>query len=264
MKTKVVCLDVETTGLDKGADRVIEVCIRDYHDENRPVFLRRFKSPVPIAPDAQACHGISDEDLIDCPSFAHCADDVKSELERADVIVGYNVDFDIEMLQREFQLSVTEVKWPTLVVDAYRLWNIHRPRKRNLQEAYIEFVHPSGFEGAHGAVADTLATVKVLKNQLISFNLETTPWDQLDAERARWFALSDHFVYEDATILCNFGKHKGQKVLDIDFGYLKYLQEKDFPRHVKALAEYTTRIKRLKEHDSSKHAKIYLWAKAYR
>ena len=105
---RVVIFDVETTGTDKRRDQVIELCVQWGLDGGREQGGRgeqttwRIKPSVPIGPGAQAVHGITMEDLELCPSFGQVAGAVREVFEQAGVLIGYNLAFDIEMLQAEF------------------------------------------------------------------------------------------------------------------------------------------------------------------
>src|SRR5689334_16881030 len=101
----VLIFDCETTGTDRATDQSIELCIQRGLTDDAPTCERhtwRIKPAVPIHPGAQAVHGIKQEDLADCPAFAEVADEIAQAFASADVIVGYNVVFDIEMLQAEY------------------------------------------------------------------------------------------------------------------------------------------------------------------
>ena len=63
-------LDLETTGIDPKIDRIIEVSVLKLlpgggHDHR----TRRVNPGVPIPPEATAIHGITDDDVADCPTF---------------------------------------------------------------------------------------------------------------------------------------------------------------------------------------------------
>ncbi len=76
---------------------------------------------------------------------------------RAHVLIGYNVGFDLDMLQAEFQragLDLLDVS-SKLVIDPYWLWRKMEPR--GLQQAHQRFVG-AAFEGAHRAQADAQRT----------------------------------------------------------------------------------------------------------
>src|SRR5690349_21225889 len=100
----VIVFDVETTGTDKRHDQVIELCVQYGLDQDGSLLRHRtwrFRPSVPIHPGAQAVHGISMADLEDCPPFAACADEIAQVFAEARVIVGYNLAFDIDMVQAE-------------------------------------------------------------------------------------------------------------------------------------------------------------------
>lgn len=239
--TKVICIDCETTGLDRASDYVIDVVIRDFDDPNI-VKMWRVHPPKPIPPEISAIHGITNEMVRESPTFGMVSEEIKVAIEAADVIVGYNPDFDIDLLKMEFiRAGWSAVKWPKVVVCAMRLWDICIPReKRHLQNAYKEFVNPAGFDGHHGALADTLATVHVLRNQMKMFDLVGKPWVELNPERATWVGSSNHFIWSDDSreaIMVNFGKMKGYTLMMCDRGLMHWIMKNDFPPHVKQLIE---------------------------
>src|SRR5215207_3055129 len=100
---RVLVSDVETTGTDRRRDQVIELCVQDGLDGAASSRIWRFKPSVPINPGAQAVHGISMEDLAGCPSFGACAEEIVEVFTAAEVVIGYNLAFDIDMLQSEYE-----------------------------------------------------------------------------------------------------------------------------------------------------------------
>src|SRR5262249_40380611 len=157
---RIVVFDCETTGTDRLNDQVIELCIQRGLGDGAPSQTWRIRPAVPIHPGAQAVHGIALADLEGCPAFAAVADEIAAVFDETDVIVGYNIAFDIDMLQAEYtrigkaMLDLTGKK----VVDAFRLWQQCEPR--SLQHAHLRFVG-AGFEAAPTAPADVAATGRV-------------------------------------------------------------------------------------------------------
>ncbi len=99
----VVALDTETTGRDPEKDRIIEFgCVvwRAGKVERRHNWLINPGFPIPA--EAQAVHGISDEQVADCPSFAELADEILEALEGA-VPLAYNAEFDRNFLLAELR-----------------------------------------------------------------------------------------------------------------------------------------------------------------
>jgi DNA polymerase-3 subunit epsilon len=240
----VLVFDVETTGTDRKRDQVIELCMqRGLGGTDHKVW--RFKPTVSIHPRAQEVHGISMDDLAGCPSFASCADEIAAWFATAEVIVGYNLAFDVDMLQAEYERAG---KAPLdlagkAVVDPFRLWQQCEPRR--LQHAHQRFVG-HGFEGAHSAVADVAATGRVLEGMVAAFGLGEHDWESLarvcDPDRQRWIGPSRHLQWEGEAVVLSFGKHQGMPLHVIaageHSGYLRWVCDHDFPAHV---AEVCTR-----------------------
>lgn len=240
----MLVFDVETTGTDRRRDQVIELCVQYGLDAPR-TRTWRFLPSVPIHPGAQAVHGISIEDLADCPPFAACADEILQVFVEARVVVGYNLAFDIEMIQAEYErLGRPPVDFSgKTIVDAFRLWQQFEPR--SLQHAHKRFVGDS-FAAAHSASADVAATGRVLRGMLENFGLAGADWTQVakacDPEgklvqsRSSWVGPSKHLQWnDDGQIVMTFGKHAGvplHAVARTDGGYLRWVVEKDFPPHV--------------------------------
>ncbi|HEY0990480.1 MAG TPA: 3'-5' exonuclease, partial [Kofleriaceae bacterium] len=96
---RIVIFDCETTGTDRLQDQVIELCVQYGMADEAASQTWRIKPSVPIHPGAQAVHGIALADLDGCPLFGDVADAIAQVFLEADVIVGYNVAFDFDMLQ---------------------------------------------------------------------------------------------------------------------------------------------------------------------
>lgn len=239
---RIVVFDCETTGTDRAVDQIIELCIQRGLDSN-DTSTWRIKPAAPIHPGAQAVHGITTEDLAECPTFAELADAIEREFANADVIVGYNIAFDIEMLQAEYQrigraaLDLANKQ----IVDAFRLWQQCEPR--SLQHAHQRFVG-NPFESAHSASADVAATARVLVGMLEHFKLAHQDWSQIasvcDPGRATWAGPTRHLRWDGDALVFNFGKHAGLPVHAIaagpDRSFLSWVldrpQGRDFPQHV--------------------------------
>jgi DNA polymerase-3 subunit epsilon len=236
---RIVVFDCETTGTDRVHDQVIELCVQMGIGDDAPSRVWRIKPAVPIHPGAQAVHGISAAELADCPAFIAVADEVAAVFADADVIVGYNLAFDIDMLQAEYnRLGRAPIDWAAkLVVDPFRLWQKCEPR--SLQDAHRRFVGDE-FSAAHSASADVAATGRVLSGMLRNFKLEHQDWAQIasvcDPERASWLGPSRHLRWDAEIIVVGFGKYAGMPLHEIasgpDRSFLRWVLEKDFPPHV--------------------------------
>lgn len=235
----IIVFDCETTGIDFTRDQVIELCVQHGLDEAAHSRVWRIRPSVPIHPAAQAVHGITMDELADCPPFAAFADEIAAVFASADVVVGYNLSFDVDMLQAEY----TRLGKPLLdftgkkIVDAFRLWQQCEPR--SLQHAHRRFVGDE-FAAAHSASADVAATGRVLVGMLRHFNLHEHDWTQIasvcDPGRASWVGPSRHMRWENEIIVVGFGKHAGMPLHELAAGpersFLAWVISKDFPPHV--------------------------------
>src|SRR5205823_1318637 len=143
-------------------------------------------------------------DLADCPAFEAYADEIAEVFAAAEVVVGYNISFDIDMLQAEYArigrppVDLTGKK----IVDAFRLWQQCEPR--SLQHAHRRFVGDE-FAAAHSASADVAATGRVLMGMLRQFNLDGRDWSEIatvsDPQRASWVGPSRHLRWDGEVIV---------------------------------------------------------------
>ncbi|MCR0531854.1 3'-5' exonuclease [[Clostridium] innocuum] len=107
-ETKLICLDLETTGVDDRVDEVLEITILD-GDMNvllntyvKPNFTTSWKC-------AEAVHHISYEKVKNKPTLQQLAPLIKGIFENADVIVGYNGSFDLGFLDGLYSLENKQV-----------------------------------------------------------------------------------------------------------------------------------------------------------
>ena len=96
-------IDLETTGLEPGADRVIECAIVEV--DARGAVLDEFSTLIAIPgedePGAQFVHGISRPMLDGAPTFGAIADQIIARLVGR-IVVGHVVAFDLAHLAAEF------------------------------------------------------------------------------------------------------------------------------------------------------------------
>ncbi len=243
LRSRIIIFDCETTGTDRVQDQIIELCIQHGLEEDALNQTWRIKPAVPIHPGAQAVHGITMADLEGCPAFPEIVDAILAVFAEAEVIVGYNIAFDIEMLQAELARagrSPLDFQGKQ-IVDAFRLWQQCEPR--SLQHAHQRFVG-NGFAAAHSASADVAATARVLAGMLREFKLDGQDWTQIanvcDPGRASWVGPSRHLRWEGDAIVFGFGKHAGTPLHEVaggpDRGFLRWVLDRppgrDFPAHV--------------------------------
>ena len=98
LKNPIVFFDIESTGLNVATDRIVEISIVKINpDGSEEIKTRRINPTIPISPEAQKVHGISDEDVKNEPTFAQIAKSLAKWMEGCD-IAGYNsMKFDIPL-----------------------------------------------------------------------------------------------------------------------------------------------------------------------
>lgn len=105
MSDRTIVLDIETTGLDvKDGHRIIEVgCVemkdRKLTGNNLHLYLQPDRA---IDTGALAVHGISNEFLVDKPSFSEVAVQLRDYLVGTELVM-HNAPFDIAFLESEFE-----------------------------------------------------------------------------------------------------------------------------------------------------------------
>lgn len=239
----IVVLDVESTGKERATDQIIEMCLRFGLGQDSASRTWRIRPEVPIHPEAVGVHGITMEAVAECPLFVDLVAEFLPLIAAADVIVGYNVAFDLDMLQAE----LSRARIPPLdlagkqIVDVLRLW--HHVEPRTLVAAHAKFCGAEMVD-AHQASADVAATARVLASMLDVFGLADKPWPEIAAiadpfaKRAAWLGPSPHIQWDESgAVVLGFGKYKGQQVAHADAGFLRWVLAKDFPPHVKKICQ---------------------------
>lgn len=94
----IICLDTETTGINRLSDEILQLSIID---GSGAVLFNEYIKPVhhECWTEAERVNHISPSMVKDCKPLLYYADTIKQILENADVIVGYNLhDFDLPFI----------------------------------------------------------------------------------------------------------------------------------------------------------------------
>jgi DNA polymerase III subunit epsilon len=230
-------IDLETTGINLGSDRIIEIAIVKIMPDGKKIVKRKLLNPeMPIPAASAAVHGITDEMVKDAPTFKQVANELKQFIENCD-LAGYNSNrFDIPMLAEEFmRIGLEFDSKGRKLVDVQRIF--HLMEQRTLTAAY-KFYCDKNLDGAHGAEADATATWEVLEAQVIKYPQLGTDLDSIlkftGEEQVVDFAR--RFIMENSVEIFNFGKHKGRPVSDVlksEPQYYDWMMKGDFPMHTK-------------------------------
>lgn len=266
----ILFLDAETTGTDPNNDRVVQIGFLKLHPDGTEELFRGTGEVLvnperPIPNESTQIHGITDEMVRTAPTFEKLADSLLEFMAGAD-LAGYNLlRFDVPLLQAEFA-RVLERRNRTGEAPAKPLWDplgeavepgsappvrildpqviFHRREPRDLSAA-VRFYCGHELEGAHGALADTRASLEVLLGQVRRYedlpsevdglHRESNPLDPRFVDRTRKFA------WRGGEPALAFGRqHRDRSLRDLardsdGRGYLFWIQGADFSPEVKKL-----------------------------
>ena len=221
IERSIAWVDIEGSGVDPNEDRIVELAVVLLRpDLTRKDWAMRFNPGIPIPSEATAVHGITDEDVKDCPPFSAWARKIWAGLQGKD-LGGYNLRrYDLPILDAEFRRADPELKLDLTgvrVIDCFGIFA--RKEERSLSAAVRKFCGRE-HDGAHGALADTQATVDVFLGQLAAYpDLDQMPLEEL-AEFSRnsdkkEADLAGKLYYDgDGDLAFAFGKYRGKKVRD--------------------------------------------------
>lgn len=205
--------DIESTGLTPKSDRIIEIAVLRFSpDGERLRFYRRIHPGIPIPASATAVHGITDQDVAACPSFASIAGSLSHFLRDCD-LAGFNLKrFDLPFLLAEFaragiRFSITR----RAVIDAWQIY--HQREPRTLSAAVRRYLNRDHVR-AHSALADAYATAAVLDAQLRHYADLPRTVPELHACFAE-VDLSGRLRRENGQLVLTFGKYAGKSLTAI-------------------------------------------------
>ena len=239
LKNPLVFFDLETTGINITRDRIVEISfLKVYPNGKEEIKSRRINPEMHIPAEATAIHGITDEDVKDCPTFKQIAKSLAEQLEGCD-LAGFNSSrFDVPMLAEEFLRAGVDFDMSKRkFVDVQIIF--HKKEQRTLEAAY-RFYCNKELENAHSAEADTLATYEVLKSQLDRYPDLANDIEQLSKEFSSFnnnVDFAGRIVLNDKGVeVFNFGKHKGKSVAEVfknEPSYYSWIMDGDFPLNTK-------------------------------
>ena len=251
LKRPLAFFDLEATGINVGADRIVEIAIlKAYPDGKEEVKTWRVNPQMPIPLQTSLIHGIYDEDIANEPTFKMLAKEIAEFIGESD-LAGYNSNkFDIPMLLEEFLRADVDFDMnQRKFVDVQNIF--HQMEQRTLKAAY-KFYCQEDLINAHAAEADVIATYKVLLGQLEMYkekefedkqgNKSIPVVNDVDALHVftnihKPVDFAGRMVYNDKNEVCfNFGKHKGkttEQVFAVEPSYYSWMKQGDFPLYTK-------------------------------
>jgi DNA polymerase-3 subunit epsilon len=234
----IVFFDLETTGVNIAADRIVEISIlKVFPNGNKESKTWLVNPEMEIPKESSEIHGITNEKVVTEPTFKELASKVSEMIAGCD-LAGFNSNrFDIPLLAEELMRAGIDFDMnDRKAIDVQVIF--HKKEQRTLSAGY-QFYCGKELEGAHGAEADTNATYEILLAQLDKYEDIGKDVDALSeysthgkrADFAGFILMND----EDQEIF-SFGKYKGRTVEEVfkeNPGYNNWIQNADFPLYTK-------------------------------
>lgn len=240
----LAAVDLETTGVLLGQDRIVEISIRKLHVDREPWSVQAWSAlinpGIPIPAVATAVHGITDATVADAQPFEQLAPTIAEILAGCDLI-GYNIRaFDWRMLVAEFErVGVPHGLNNAKVIDAYRIFQRKEPR--NLSAA-LAFYCDAVAGTAHRAETDVVSAIEVLHAQLERYgDVPNTVGELHDfcvRREPSWLDETGKIVWQNGEARLGFGKYKGRTVRELvldDPDYVEWIIREDFPEDTRAI-----------------------------
>ncbi|MCC6809922.1 MAG: 3'-5' exonuclease [Deltaproteobacteria bacterium] len=236
----LVVFDLEATGRDPFNDRIVELGVVIVKPDGQQ-FVRdwRIHPTIPIPPEVTLIHGITDQDVVGCPTFAELVPTLISIFTDVDVS-GFNArGFDVPMLDCEFMragVSPSPLE-QARIVDSKEIFHSKEPRDLS---AAVRFYCKEELVGAHGAKADALAATKVLLAQLDRYPDLPRSVDALVPlfqPKERYVDPTRKLKLDDkGEAMINFGQHRGTKLTELvekKRDYLEWIMQGEWHPKVK-------------------------------
>ena len=223
----IVAIDIETSGLDKNKDRIIQIGGVKFSNKWKKIAVfKKYilpKEPWEMSSEAQEKHGLTKEFIQENGvPLESIYDEWLEFIDGCDIVTYNGNSFDIPFMYAEFQREGLDPK-----IIEHRLIDVYKIEKEvNANTLEATFKRYTGKDpiDAHDAAADSLMTIRVLYEQLNRYdNID----EILKPEDMKMdFPESILALNEDKRIILTGGKHKDELIFDVcrkDPSYIKWL-----------------------------------------
>ncbi|MCB0685278.1 MAG: 3'-5' exonuclease [Saprospiraceae bacterium] len=256
LKKDLCFFDVEATGLHVIRDRIIQIAIKKFFADGRPVatYDQLINPGIPISQEAMDITGITPADLRNKPTFIQVAKDIFDFIGNAD-LAGYNSNrFDIPILMEEFARAGYDFSLDgRRSIDVQRIF--YRMEPRSLKAAH-RFYCGEEMGNSHNALDDVEATVAVLRGQLARYEGVDLVDDEEYMEAPvkndvialheftndpKMLDVTQRLKYDhQGEVIFNFGRYLGRSVKEVlrdDRDYYHWILKKEFSVQVKSIVK---------------------------
>jgi DNA polymerase-3 subunit epsilon len=239
----IAAFDIESTTAKAETGRIIEIAVlKVYPTSGGPHGIESVDETwlinpgEPIPADATAVHGFDDASVAEAPHFGDVAEELADFLEGCDILTFNGNKFDVIMLNAHFEPN--GIEWPAQGTRLFDASTIYKESVgRTLTDAVSHYLGRD-LSGAHGALADTLATVEVFAAQLEADPALAgmTP-DELHTHcsyNPKAVDLAGKIeLNEQGVPVWTFGKNQGRPV-ESDPSYCLWVLRSDFTKNTKS------------------------------
>jgi DNA polymerase-3 subunit epsilon len=246
---KLVCIDIETTGLDKKNDHIIQLSAVKINSETFEE-IDSFKSYVKplkdftIVDEAFEKHGLSKVFILEQgKTIKEIGQNFIDFIEDCDILSYNGMSFDIAFIDKDFLESGISIDWSKYKsIDVYSIECMLNSRK--LEDVYKKYTG-NDLINAHDALSDVRATIEVYKHQknIISgseYNQDAFIVDIISPDNVVKYDKNNQLVF-------TIGKYRGvdvYRVCKTDPQYIKWLFENGISETTKnSIKEYYKSIK---------------------
>ncbi|MGL3150805.1 3'-5' exonuclease [Microbacterium sp. A82] len=204
---RIGVFDLETTGVDVSADRIVTAHVGVLDAKGREIAARSWMADpgIPIPDGAAAVHGVT---TAQAQRDGHPAAEVVSEITAAlralfaqgMPVVAYNASYDFSLLTNEcLRHGIAPLETPGPIIDPLvidKAVDRYRKGKRTLEVVAQHYGVP--LDGAHEASADAIAAGRVAQAIARSFELAPSAQDlhtqQISWARTQAESLTEYFI----------------------------------------------------------------------
>ncbi|MCH9633857.1 MAG: DNA polymerase III PolC-type [Chlamydiae bacterium] len=213
-KTKFVCIDCESTGLDKEGDEIIEIAAVTFTlEKNLEVYDSLVNPGRQIPDESMQIHHITQDMVRGKPKVQEVLPKV-IEMISDHIIVGHGVSFDIHLVNRDAKRHNVPCNIKSnAFFDTLRMARLYGGSPKNsLENLRIHF--NINEEGAHRALNDVIVNIEVFRKLAAKYKT----LEELKRVLEKPIRLK----------IMPLGKHKGRSFKEIPIQYLKWAAHMDF------------------------------------